>query len=318
MKNIFSNRPLFLLLFLAVSGCTTSPHQTQNPLAQNSIAPGNIANTKEEFVDQRNPVDYKIHVDYFENQPECIGILPLEKAIKPETNNKLEITDAQVEQIRLVLYSHLAPAKFRDIELDKIDSVITKLYPEERDDYKKIAAALGCNNLLIGKITEYSRDFFVVYSQISIGADLKFIRADNEEILWEGKYVAESHATAIPLSILGVATGLYDTTTHISDKEVLRVSDDLVRHLVSTIPEPQLDQSASLEKNDISYSVIASSLNIRSGPGRKYGKTGILHNSDQIVLLDNTDSSTWIKIKTTDGREGYVHKKYVRAENTTL
>ena len=298
-----------------MSGCTTSSVQSNNTLA----------NSKDEFVEQRNPVDFKVYPAYSKMQPECIGILPLEKDIKTETDgenkdtdNKLDITDAQLEQIRLVLYSHLAPAKFRDIELDKIDGLIKTLSPEEKTDYKKIAAAIGCNNLLIGKITDYSRDFFFVYSRIAIGADLKFIRAENEEVLWEGKYVAKSHAAAIPLSILGAATGLYDTTTHISDKEILRVSDDMVRHLVSTIPEPQQDPKKATNSPGISYLVIAKSLNIRSGPGTTYNRTGILHNRDQIILVDNTSSSAWLKIKTTDGREGYVHAKYIRPVRSTL
>lgn len=90
---------------------------------------------------------------------------------------------------------------------------------------------------------------------------------------------------------------------------MLRVSDDLIRHLAKTISEPQATHKSSATF----YSVIASSLNIRSGPGKKYDKTGILHSSDQILLVDHTNSTPWLKIKTPDGQEGFVHEKYVRA-----
>lgn len=305
MIKILCRRLILLPIFLGVSACSTIPYQEQRPLVDSKGVP----------TDKNTRVHFKVHDNYQTAAPQCLVIMPLEKAIKDDTENKLIITKEQLEQIRMVFYSHLAPAQFRDIELRKVDHLISKMYPEERTNHKKIAEALGCNYLLTGKITDYSKDFFLFYSQIVIGAELQLIQANNDDILWEGKYVAESHASAIPLSPIGAVKGLYDTTNHLSDEEVLKVSDVLARQLVRTIPEPQGQESP--QNLDTGYRVIVRHLNIRSGPGKKYGKTGRLSKKDQIFLVDNTNainSGSWLKIKTIEGHEGYVYKKYIRAE----
>lgn len=294
---------LYTLLALGISGCVTFPQQQVSHSSEKSKQDRKLS----------SPVEFKLHPGYQTRPPDCIAILPLEKAIKPGTKSKPKMTEKQVEEIRRVLYSHMSPARFRDVELASVDKVMSQLYSDEYSDYKKIAHSLDCDNLIVGVITDYSMEFYGVYSQISVGAELKLISAIDNQILWEGKYIAKSHETAIPLSPLGVAKSIYDTTTHLSAEEILKVSDDLARQLVSTIPEPQ-----PLKNLITPYSVIAASLNIRSGPGRSYNRTGILRNSDRIMLVENTNSAPWLKIKTPDGKEGYVHQKYVVAVESTF
>ena len=56
--------------------------------------------------------------------------------------------------------------------------------------------------------------------------------------------------------------------------------------------------------------VNADVLNVRSGKGTDTSIIGTLQNRETVTVLDNSDA-TWVKIKTSSGLEGYVHRDYL-------
>ena len=56
--------------------------------------------------------------------------------------------------------------------------------------------------------------------------------------------------------------------------------------------------------------VNADVLNVRSGKGTDTSIIGTLQNGETVTVLDNSDA-TWVKIKTSSGLEGYVHRDYL-------
>ncbi|MCL5039479.1 MAG: SH3 domain-containing protein [Firmicutes bacterium] len=58
--------------------------------------------------------------------------------------------------------------------------------------------------------------------------------------------------------------------------------------------------------------VIASRLNVRSGPGTEYNIITTLDYGTRVTILSYTDA--WAKIKLADGTEGYVARRYVECE----
>lgn len=59
---------------------------------------------------------------------------------------------------------------------------------------------------------------------------------------------------------------------------------------------------------------VSSTLNIRSGPGTTYNVVTSVANGTVLTLLD--DSASWYKVKTSDGKEGYVSSEYVKLGGT--
>ena len=51
-------------------------------------------------------------------------------------------------------------------------------------------------------------------------------------------------------------------------------------------------------------------LNVRSGKGTDTSIVGTIRNGETVTVLDNSDA-TWVKIKTSSGLEGYVHRDYL-------
>ena len=56
--------------------------------------------------------------------------------------------------------------------------------------------------------------------------------------------------------------------------------------------------------------VNAEVLNVRSGKGTDTSIVGTIRNGETVTVLDNSDA-TWVKIKTSSGLEGYVHRDYL-------
>ncbi len=56
--------------------------------------------------------------------------------------------------------------------------------------------------------------------------------------------------------------------------------------------------------------VNADVLNVRSGKGTDTSIVGTIRNGETVTVLDNSDA-TWVKVKTSSGLEGYVHRDYL-------
>jgi tetratricopeptide (TPR) repeat protein len=60
-------------------------------------------------------------------------------------------------------------------------------------------------------------------------------------VLWEGRHVAISHGGSVPLDPVGIAITLFDAASNVlGEEQILRVTDDLSRRLVSTIPDSKV------------------------------------------------------------------------------
>ena len=104
-------------------------------------------------------------------------------------------------------------------------------------DRAALGRRLNCPALIDGTVTEYGNTFLGVYSSVTVGADLRLIRAADGAVLWQGRHVAAARDGGLPLDPVGLALGVHGAIDNIRDEQVLRVTDDLARRLVSTIPD---------------------------------------------------------------------------------
>ena len=301
-KLVFYTTSILLLL----TGCASSP----------TFVNGNKSFTDTEKQSHFNAVYFKTEKQFISSPPQCIAILPFDNKTgdtPSSSTGPLTLTDEKIEQLRWILYSHLAPHSYQDIELKKVDRALLKI---NNKHYAAIGQSLRCDALLIGEITEYDADFLGLYSQISIGVDLKLIAAKDGSVLWQGHHIAKSHGGSIPITPIDIAVGVYSATENISDEQVIRVEDDLFRRLLSTW---QLDQNSQQQGStvlaDINvdlFHVTAQKLFLRQGPGRHFNAKDVLDQHEQLTLLDS-QHSPWVQVKVADGQLGYVHKKYIHS-----
>ncbi len=184
-----------------------------------------------------NSVVFQVHDAYKNSPPDCVAILPFETSSKDSDEG---ISVDQTESVRRAFYAHLAPQGKRDIELPRINFVLSKIDDADRSNLKVVGEKLNCTSLVRGQVTEYGSNFYGVYSKVAVGADLKLLRATDGKILWEGSHVAQSHGGSVPLSPIGLAMGIYDASNNVREEQIYRIIDDLARRLVSTIPDDRV------------------------------------------------------------------------------
>lgn len=214
-----------IILTLTLSGCFT-------PTYTDSQAVGEKPATSTPF----GEVSFHVYEAYTAEPPNCVAVLPFTNIAKAK--KVVSVEDAEV--VRKALYAHLSPQGKVDIELPRIDFVLKNLSPEQQNDFFRIGQKLGCDALVIGNVSEFESQFVGVYSKVAVNAQLKMIRAKTGEPLWEGKHLAETHGGSIPLSPIGIATGILDAARNAGDEQIFRVVDDLARRLVLTIPDNRI------------------------------------------------------------------------------
>ncbi len=313
MKRIY--RSFFLsALAASISGCALSPtYVNDGEVSENQLDEVSL-----------NPVHYKIEQGFKQSPPKCVAVLPLKNAMEKETtgeNDKkytlIELTDESLEQLRWSLYSQLAPFAYRDVELATVNKAIEQLGNET--DYAALGKMLKCDAFLISEVTEYESGFFGIYSQTSIGINMKLIRARNQDVLWTGTHIATNRGGSVPFTPIGVIMGLYSAAENLSDEQLVRVKDDVFRRLLSTWSNADDSQNDSADNIQLAveeypFNISVKNLYLRSGPGTKFKPAAVLDQQDRIAIVDDK-LSPWVQVKVKNGPAGYVNDKYLSVDD---
>lgn len=209
-------RHLALILAVLLAACSTPAYVDQGKAQQAGAL-------------DLNPVLFQVHPAFGAQPPDCVAVLPLTVAEQGEPRP----TAADSARVRLALFAHLQTQAKRGIRPERVDKVLA----ETGSDRAALGRRLNCTALLEGTVTEYGNTFLGLYSSVTVGADLRLIRAADGAVLWQGRHVAAARDGGLPLDPVGLAVGLYGAIDNIRDEQVLRVTDDLARRLVSTIPD---------------------------------------------------------------------------------
>lgn len=189
-----------------------------------------------------NPVVFQVHPAFGAKSPDCVAVLPL--AASDTGQPRPDTADAA--KVRLSLYAHLLTQAKRGIRPEQVDKVLA----EVNGDRKVLAQRLNCAALMEGTVTEYGNTFLGIYSSVTVGAELRMVRAADGAPLWQGHHVAANRDGGLPLDPVSLAMSVYGAAGNIRDEQVLRVTDDLARRLVSTIPDTATLAPAALAEND--------------------------------------------------------------------
>ena len=172
-------------------------------------------------------VQYSLAENFNPNNINCIAI---GKIIDESDTNEYKSLD-KITLFRRAVYGHLAPKNYQDIELHKVAFIM-----ESSKSNKLILQKLDCDALLEGIITEFKNDFYGFYSSTNIGLSL-LLKDKNNKILWKANHTASSKAGSIPLSPIGIATGLFSASSNTEDEVALQLIDTVVRRVIKTLPE---------------------------------------------------------------------------------
>ena len=171
------------------------------------------------------------------NPPKSIAILPF--------GNLTDSEDIH-EFVRTTFYSHLCAQPYKDIELHEVDR---KLKVHNLMNHKALTAksakrlgrVLGCDAVVIGKVTEYQRLYAGLYSQMAVGASIAVWDTRSGKQIWNDEHVTRQHEGGIPLALTDIAMIGIRSGLNLTESEKVKTVDELSRYLSSRVPIPDLN-----------------------------------------------------------------------------
>ncbi|HUT25632.1 MAG TPA: hypothetical protein VM492_14910, partial [Sumerlaeia bacterium] len=126
-----------------------------------------------------------------------LAIMPVVNRTKKEGLNAM---------IRRGLYSHLSTLHYRDVELETVDEAVAakslelNLPPREIPPEAFQGTDLA-DGLLYAEVTRVSKFWFLVYSHIKLGMDLRLVDADSLAVRYTNQATLHKRRLSIPTSI---------------------------------------------------------------------------------------------------------------------
>jgi hypothetical protein len=225
--------------------------------------------------------------------------LPGTVAIMPFIN-ETEETDIAI-QIRRSFYNHFSSKPYRDVELGSVDEKTIQLEKKtgkniHQIDPQEISASIGCDGIIYGKVTNFTKAFAALYSQLSVEAEVWMINTKTKKEIFRIKDSVTYHGGSVPTSPLGIIMTAISAAMNMRDIQQVRLINELCYKLNQQIPSPE---GMVLQKMPVIKEVLT---NVKESPFSK-GKVitvGIEGDKDLVATFDIGNFRKGIPMKETN------------------
>ncbi|ABC77827.1 fibronectin type III domain containing protein [Syntrophus aciditrophicus SB] len=171
--------------------------------------------------------------------PRTVAVLPFRNSSNSQAGSN---------EVRKGFYNHFSSLPFKDMELHRVDDLLLKAGLTDPGVIRntspvKLGEILGVDAVVFGEISNFDRLFALVYSQVSVGAEIRMYDAKTGHFLWSGKHVTRIHEGGVSTTPVGLIATVVATSMNIRDIQLLRACDDLFREMVKTLPVPHLAEA---------------------------------------------------------------------------
>ncbi len=174
------------------------------------------------------------------NMPKTVAVLPFVNEAESQKGS---------EEVRRGFYNHFSSLPFADMQVQRVDSLLRKadLMGDPKALAKKtpqeLGKILGVDAVVYGTVSNFDKLFLALYSQVSVGAEVRMYDTKTGHFLWSGKHTARIHEGGISTNPVGIVAVVIATALNMRDIQLLRACDDLFRDMVKTIPVPTLAEA---------------------------------------------------------------------------
>jgi len=183
--------------------------------------------------------EYKVDPYMKDHIPKSVAVLPFVDLSKSKE---------AIDVVRRGFYNHFSSLPYTDMELYKVNSLLSKAGLTDAETISKtspqeLGRILGVDAVVFGEISNFDKLFLVLYSQVSVGAEIKMYDARTGNFLWSGKHTVRKHEGGISTNPIGLIAVVISTALNMRDIQLLRANDDLFRDMVKTIPVPSIAEA---------------------------------------------------------------------------
>ena len=226
MKEGFRASILIILLLLSLimnQGCVIATQSTAIAPQIRSLFQGN----------------YQVDPYMETHKPQTVAVLPFYDRSRSKKG---------FETVRKGFYNHFSSLPYKDMELVRVNNLLSKADLTDPETIKNtkpedLGKILGVDAVVYGEISNFDKLFAVIYSQVSVGAEIRMYDTKTGHFLWSGQHVVRIHEGGISTTPVGIIATVIATAMNIRDIQLLRACDDLFRDMVKTIPAPPLAEA---------------------------------------------------------------------------
>lgn len=176
-----------------------------------------------------------------ESHIRTIAILPFKNQTDNEDISKI---------LREAVFRNLSIKGYELIRLKQIDQRL-KMASYHADDINtmgnyKLGRILEADALMHGTITKCSKLFSVVYSRITISAELELVDTSDSKTIWKANHEEITHSGSPPLSPFAIPEKIIASSINVRDKVIIDTADTLAKKIVKGIPECDLQDVLTL------------------------------------------------------------------------
>ncbi|MCL4456336.1 MAG: DUF799 family lipoprotein [Nitrospirae bacterium] len=198
------------------------------------------------------------------------GDMPRTVAVMPFQNETKEIGIAN--QVRRAFYNHFSSKPYRDVELSIVDEKIVHLEKSSGKNILDIKPAdickpIGCDGLIYGRVTDYTKVYAGVYSQLGVEAEVWMVNTRTGKEVFRIKDAVRYHEGSVPLSPIGLIMTAVSTAMNIREIQQVRMVNELAYKFNEKIPSPE---GMAVEDRPAIKEVLT---NVKEGP---FGKGKII------------------------------------------
>ncbi len=195
--------------------------------------------------------------------------LPNQVAILPFYN---ETDEPGVDAlVRRNFANHFTSKAYQDIKLPIVDEKIIHFEKASGKVYKdltpqELAATLGVDGLLYGKVTDHKKIYTGVYSQLSVEAEVWLVNARTGKELFRLRESVAYHEGGIPMSPLSLVVTVVSTAMNLRDIQKVRMVNELCYKFMEKIPTPKT--MATVAGRPVIREVLTNAIDGPFGPKR--------------------------------------------------
>ena len=217
---------LLIMLLFGMSGCLIATKNTVITPQITSLFKGT----------------YKVDPYMETHRPVTVAVLPF----LDQSQNK----EGAVE-VRKGFYNHFSSLPFQNVQMQRVDNLLAKADLADQEAlFKKTPQELGkilnVDAVIYGEISNFDKLFAVMYSQVSVGAEIRMYDTKTGNFLWSGKHTERIHEGGLSVTPIGIIATVVATSMNLRDIQLLRACDDLFREMVKTIPLPTMAEALRL------------------------------------------------------------------------
>ncbi len=249
-----------LLALFLFAGCSTNSHdlvwQNDGPFYQGDGDGGKFGTkTALDRTIQLDPGrgDMRYSPTFLEDPPRTIAVLPFENLEGgnfklnwvPITSRDGEDEDkwswTYANRLRKSFFAYMSLREFELLGIPETDAVLMELGLDNAEelyeaDPRDLAAALGVEAVIYGKLTDYSAKYLFLYTQVAAGLSVKCVSGKDGSDLFVGSGIRRDSKFRMAFSPVDIIAGAVQNTFNVRKLHLARAADEACRELVASIP----------------------------------------------------------------------------------